>query len=283
VQAVSGWPTPIFSARKVSELRLGKAGNRISPGDAPCPLRQRGGTQSGLTLLEVLVSVFILSLVLAAVYSAYTGNLESIESARESGERNQIARIVLDRMSKDLESAILRLPVPSGEHPSGEHPSGEHPSGEHPTEHPLGMVAVNADLGDRPADRIDFTSLSCLAPGRQKNRSDLCRIGYFLEESAEEGGFTLYRREGPAPGGKLSEEGAEERPEKGGTSFPLAERIGGLRLSFEDLNGEWADSWDSAETDSLPVAIRIELTVADRIFITSVYPALARQRKIGGG
>jgi hypothetical protein len=138
---------------------------------------------------------------------------------------------------------------------------------------------VNADLGDRPADRIDFTSLSCLAPGRQKNRSDLCRIGYFLEESAEEGVFTLYRREGPAPGGKLFEEGAEE----GGASFPLADRIGGLRLSFGDLNGEWAESWDSVETDSLPVAIRIELTVADRIFITSVYPALARQRKIGGG
>jgi prepilin-type N-terminal cleavage/methylation domain-containing protein len=275
---VSGWPTPIFFARKGSELRLGKAGNRLFPGAAPFPLRHRGA-QSGLTLLEVLVSVFILGLVLAAVYSAYTGNLESIESARESGETNQIARIVLDRMSKDLESAILRVPVPSGEHPAGEHPAGEHPAGENP----LGMVAVNAALGDRPADRIDFTSLSCLAPGQQKNRSDLCRIGYFLEESAEEGVFTLYRREGPAPGGDLFEEGAEEGTEEGGTSFPLAERIGGLRLSFENLNGEWAESWDSVETDSLPVVIRIELTVADRIFITSVYPALARQRKIGGG
>jgi len=67
----------------------------------------------GFTLLEVLVSMAILVIIMAALYSAYTTNVEAIQIARQNGEVHQTARIVLDRMTKDLQSALIEVSVPS--------------------------------------------------------------------------------------------------------------------------------------------------------------------------
>src|SRR5512136_1236682 len=67
----------------------------------------------GFTLLEVLVSMAILVIIMAALYSAYTTNVEAIQIARQNGEVHQAARIVLDRMTKDLQSALAQLSAPS--------------------------------------------------------------------------------------------------------------------------------------------------------------------------
>jgi len=45
----------------------------------------------------------------AALYSAYTTNVEAIQIARQNGEVHQTARIVLDRMTKDLQSALIQV------------------------------------------------------------------------------------------------------------------------------------------------------------------------------
>ena len=99
---------------------------------------------SGFTLLEVLVSVAILAIIMAAIYSAYVTNVEAIQIARENGQVHQTARIVLDLMTRDLESALAELRVTS-------------------ETTRLGLIGKNQDRDGRRVDRIDFTTLTHMA------------------------------------------------------------------------------------------------------------------------
>lgn len=211
--------------------------------------------KSGFTLLEVLVSVFILGIILAAIYGAYTSNADAIQRAREKGQVNQVARIVLDLIIKDLESALVEVPFDA--------------------EVALGLVCEDGDLDGKPADRINFTSLTHTSVSSTDPPTDLCEIGYHLEQGENGQGLILYRRDDPTPDDDLNE---------GGTTFQLARRIGGLDITFEDAQGESFDSWNSNEGNKprgLPSLVKIKLTVLDRwgkehVFGTSVHPALAQ-------
>ena len=97
----------------------------------------------GFTLLEVLVSMAILVIIMAALYSAYTTNVEAIQIARQNGEVHQTARIVLDRMTKDLQSALIQVSVPSDKIR-------------------LGLVGEDREIDGRRADRMDFTTVTHL-------------------------------------------------------------------------------------------------------------------------
>jgi len=211
----------------------------------------------GFTLLEILVSTAILSIVLAGIYAAFTSNVEVIEAARSGGEKQQSARIALDRMTKDLASAYIS-------------PGGR--IGEAMT----GMILEDLEVDGRPADVLNFTSLAHVSPGRGGPTTDLCKIGYYLEEDEENGGFLLYRRDSLA----LDEEIAE-----GGPVRVLAMRVTGLDFVFEDASGNEMLDWDSISGDkkqrnTLPSFVRINLRISDRkgrqkTFVTGVRPELA--------
>jgi prepilin-type N-terminal cleavage/methylation domain-containing protein len=120
----------------------------------------------GLTLLEVLVSIAILGILMGAIYGTYTSTVEAIQVAREKGKIYQMTRIVFDRMTKDLESALI--------HVSSPHEKIR-----------LGMIGKNQELDGKPADRIDFTTLNHLALGGEGPQTDLCEVGYQID-----GGFS---------------------------------------------------------------------------------------------
>ena len=52
----------------------------------------------GFTLFEMLVAVFMMSILMAGLYGAYTSNVETIQVVRMQGELSQTARIILDLM-----------------------------------------------------------------------------------------------------------------------------------------------------------------------------------------
>jgi prepilin-type N-terminal cleavage/methylation domain-containing protein len=220
---------------------------------------KRKRTQSGLTLLEVLVAIGILGIILTVVYGAYTTNADTIQSARKMAEINQVARIVLDLISKDLQCAIVEVPDESGEVT-------------------LAMLAEDLEIDDRPADKIDFTSLNHLALGPQDLRTDLCEIGYYLKEDEEQEMLILYRRDDPTVDDRLTE---------GGSSFELAQRVGGLNFIFLNPFGEEFDSWDTSDEgfeEQLPALIKIALILLDEqgyehVFTTSVHPSLAKTER----
>lgn len=211
----------------------------------------------GFTLLEVLVSVAIMAIIMAAIYGAYTSNLETIRIARQNGLVNQTARIILDRMSRDLESAFMTAPAAPG--------SEEKPR--------TGLLGRDQEIDGRPADRLDFTSLSHVPVGKTGLRTDLCEIGYHLEEDSEEEGLIIYRRDQAVPDQDIT---------AGGQPLELSGMIRGLNVTFQDQEGEDFDTWDTFEgvhKDVLPSLVTVTLTVMDQqggehIFRTSVHPAL---------
>ena len=211
----------------------------------------------GFTLLEVLVSVAIMAIIMAALYGAYTSNLETIQLARQSGLVNQTARIILDRMSRDLESAFMTAPAASG--------SEETPR--------TGLLGHDQEINGRPADRLSFTSLSHVPVGKTGLRTDLCEIGYHLEEDTEEESLIIFRRDQAVPDQDIT---------AGGQPLELSGMIRGLDVTFQDKEGEDFDTWDTfegAHKDVLPSLVKVTLTIKDQqggehIFRTSVHPAL---------
>lgn len=209
----------------------------------------------GLTLLEVLVAVSITALVLTAVYGAFTSNMEVIELARDKGQVYQTARIVMDRMIKDLECAFIAAPI------------------EVDTVK-LGMVSEDEEIDGRPADRIHFSTLAHLSVIAGAIQTDLCEVSYSLEEDEDGDGLLLFRRDEPVPDDTLSEGGARQE---------MTEMVKELDLTFEDEEGDTHDAWNSLEgdqKDKLPSLIRIRMVLSgpqgyEYLFTTSVNPHAA--------
>lgn len=215
--------------------------------------------QSGLTLLEILIAVTILTILLAAIYGTYTSSVEAMQLARYNSRVYQSARIVFDRMIKDLESSIIEVPLPV---------KGLQ----------VGMVGKGHSIDGMPADTIDFTSLAHLSLNRSVPRTDLCEIGYFLRKDETNGGLILYRREDWSVDKDFTE---------GGRSYELARMITGLDMIFQDSKGEEYEEWNTLEEErayTLPSLISIRLTIKDQLgrvktITTSVHPMLAELKQ----
>jgi type II secretion system protein J len=210
----------------------------------------------GFTLLEVLVSVAILAIIMAAVYSAYTSNVEAIQIARENGQVQQMARIVLDQMSKDLESAISELPVPS-------------------ENVQLGLIGKTEEGDGRRLDRIDFTTLTHLALNDQDPSTDLCEVGYrVVQDTEQQDILVLMRRDEGSPDQDFTE---------GGNIQEMARNVLEFKITYQNSRGEELDSWNSEESDAasrLPVLIKVRLVLKDslereHVFATSIHPEMA--------
>jgi len=211
----------------------------------------------GFTLLEVLVSMVILVIIMAALYSAYTTNVEAIQIARQNGEVHQTARIVLDRMTKDLQSALVQVSNPSDKIK-------------------LGLVGEDREIDGRRADRMDFTTVTHLPLTEKGPASDLCEIGYLIEEDSEDKVLVLLRRDDPS---------VDEDFTKGGLLQEMARNVLEFNLTYQDSRGEESDRWNTLEgmpASGLPVLIKVRLVLKDElnrehVFSTTIHPELAER------
>ena len=224
--------------------------------------RCTAGDSHGFTLLEVLVATIILVVLLGSIYSAYTTNLEMVEIARESSLANQAARIVLERMTIDIESAFITPPRKNANIS-------------------LGMRLVDGRIDDRPADRIDFTTTTRMETSSGAPRADLCEAGYYLEKDSEDAGLVLHRREDCTPDTDFS---------AGGIRFELARGVTGLEITVTDESGSSHEEWETPQGDlaAPPALVSIKLTLMgqdghERLFRTSIHPAVQRQSLGGAG
>ena len=213
----------------------------------------------GFTLLEVLVSMVILVIIMAALYSAYTTNVEAIQIARQNGEVHQTARIVLDRMTKDLQSALVQVSNPSDKIK-------------------LGLVGEDREIDGRRADRMDFTTVTHLPLTEKGPASDLCEIGYLIEEDSEDKVLVLLRRDDPS---------VDEDFTKGGLLQEMARNVLEFNLTYQDSRGEESDKWNTLEgmpASGLPLLIKVRLVLKDElnrehVFSTTIHPELAERVK----
>ena len=199
----------------------------------PAPLR------FGFTLMETLAAVLITSLVVTFAMSAYIQIAETAELATQRLRDDLHATTILDRISSDLESAVLLVK----------------PDEVDPLRHPWYFVAESRGAFDG-SDALRFVSRKSRSYHGDQHSSDFAEIAYQIETD-DDGLQTLYRW--LAPG--LPDEYEPVFPSTDDeSSFILGEGLSGFALRFSNGEGEWVESWDSTlltQSSLLPVSVEI--------------------------
>lgn len=200
-------------------------------------LQQRSQTTNdGFTLIEVLLAVFIASIVIAVLYASFFQIIKAKEKVEEELELYHEARVIFSKMTKDLATAFPRGLVND------------------PAARSSSDFFVGGEEGN--SSNLKFTSLS-RTPAKDAKESDQTEISYFLEATEDDPDlFALMRRDDPTIG-----------TDEGGTQYPISERIVGFKLSYLgdtaiiSENQELAFEWNSTETSSLPKAVNVNLVL----------------------
>ena len=200
---------------------------------------------AGFTLLEVLAVVLLTSLVLGVALDYYLDLSWASQRATNRTRDVRRAAAILDRIAVDLEGASIV----------------QKPSGDDRLSHPWIFLGENR-FAERGSDRIKFITRNHTPRGRSESRheSDVAVVTYDIEAGDDE---RLSLRRWLSP----------QLPEGLDRDFPdpeemllLSEDLESFSLRFLDESGKWVEHWDSSQisqADELPVAVRIELAMAN--------------------
>ena len=206
----------------------------------------------GFTLLELVVAIAIFAIISTFVYSAYTGTVVTTERAQKKIELYQKARLVLDRISEELEQTERIRDVNNMLYSC--------------------LYGENDEINGINADELDFVSRANSYYSKENGKPALVRIHYILEPASgeKESYFVLVRREDPAI---WMEDEERIKPEE------FLENCDGINFEYLSDSGwvdEWDDTMDQVNQGKLPRAVRITLTLKDengekRDFSTTVF------------
>ena len=192
-------------------------------------------TDKGFTLIEVLLAIFIGSIVLTVLYASFFQINRAKDRIEEELELYHEARIIMSKITKDLATAF-----------------------------PRGLINSQSTnittpffygVEDGQNSKLSFTSLS-RTPAQDARESDQSEISYFLEPIEDSDLFALVRRDNPT-----------FEPETGGTQYAISERIAGFNLTYLPKISEtgetqgYSTEWNSTETLSLPAAVNVNLVL----------------------
>ncbi|HML95432.1 MAG TPA: prepilin-type N-terminal cleavage/methylation domain-containing protein [Thermodesulfobacteriota bacterium] len=199
--------------------------------------RQCRTTNKGFTLMEVLLAIFIGSIVLTALYASFFQIIKAKERIEEELDLYHEARVVMAKVTKDLAMAYPRGLVNS--------------------ESTNITLPYFYGVQDGNFSRLIFTALS-RSPAYGTRESDQTEISYYLLPVPDSDLFALMRRDNPTI-----------ENEEGGTQFPLSERVVGFRLTYFAGPNELGEipeptlEWNSNEMLSLPRAVNVEVVMRD--------------------
>jgi general secretion pathway protein J len=196
-------------------------------------------SQAGMTLIEVLIALAMVSFMLIMAWSTTASVADAQRFFEAMQERNHEIRVAMNRMAKDLSSAYI---------------SGN----EDKSLDNRRTLLVSKET--TPVDELRFSSLGHLTLWANANESEQTLISYHAVRDREDSGKTnLLRRESR----RLSNELWESEPAEVDLLLRDVERV--AFEYFDPRDNEWQDSWDStgadAENGRLPERVRITVTV----------------------
>lgn len=224
--------------------------------------RRQTASQRGFTLIEVSVALLLLSMVLTFVYESFVMTMRTKERVELQAERYQSARIALQRMEREIQSAYLEERIagqnvrPQPVQPPRPQPGQADPAGlsDGARKPRTVFVGINSDGEGYPRDRLDFTTLAhyaVAAAGEDDRQSDHEEVAYFTETDYKAERTDLLHR---------ADFTMDDDPEGGGDVFPLIEGVRGFNVRYLDPDTKnWTESWDSKEKKNLPAAVEIAL------------------------
>ena len=214
--------------------------SRIFQNSRLLPLRLTSFAQGrndnhGFTLIEVLISVALISLVMVLIWQTTSQSLSAKKKIETRQEFYHFARIAMDKMTQDLSMAFLM---------SGNSHLGQQQGS------PLMKTVF-----DGAAEELTFASLSHLRLFQGARESEAAEIGFKIERDPEDrDNSILLRRES---------KWVDDKPEDGGVWVPVAHKIREFKLEYYDGDKfDWKSSWnsESSERGRLPRAVKLTLT-----------------------
>jgi type II secretory pathway component PulJ len=185
--------------------------------------------------MEVLLAIAIAAIVLVIVNTAFFQSHKNIESIKDKREIYQMARIVLDRMIKDLTCAY----IPS--------------DGRTMTKDEMSLYkfeGVKDDSDNIKKDSIYFTTTADI--GFSRVPGGACEVDYYLKENDDKKGtYILMRREDPTPHYGIT---------KAGMEMEIAEDLLGLEITYLDEASQEVEEWKLEQKLMLPKQVKVTLT-----------------------
>jgi len=189
----------------------------------------------GFTLVELLISLAILSIIAVVSYTTFVSVKKASEIHRQNDEMLRELRSFLERLDVELTGAVYIRNDKS-----------------------TLFVSKRKEVGSHTASDLLFTTISprtFLEPG---NRSEIIRIEYELARNTEnEDYITLSKR---IYQNTLLEPESVEPYE-----YTVRSDFTSFLLRFRSA-GKWFDSWDTEKMDGLPDGIELTFTIGERKF-----------------
>jgi len=186
------------------------------------------GQGQGFTLLEILLAIFIFSVVLSAMYGSYAATFRIIDIVEKQATAYRQARIALTRITEDLESSYYSELVTDREP----------------------FVGSEGEVQGKRADTLRFVSKSHLVFNDEELAAGKAQIFYDVREDETGDGLALYRHDNP----ELTIESEEESE-----GLLLCDHLVEVSFSYFNADGNEQSNWDAADTDF------IEKTARERI------------------
>ena len=204
--------------------------------------------ERGLTLIEILVGLVLLSSFIAGIYTVAIGTMQARKKIQEVSAVYTAGSEILDLIEKDLRGAYI-----------------------HGVKDKKAFAArMNTVNGEKctVVDLVTTTnSKNYVEVGGEFVRSDVTEVGYRMKESDDFAGFAeLYRREQPF---------FDDDPLKGGEYYLVYDRVVSMYMEFFEKPDEDSSSsssaaeetgeeeWESDAEKGLPFAARITLVLGD--------------------
>lgn len=194
------------------------------------------GRTAGLTLLEIVVSIAIISMVALLIYGA----VDSMNRAKKGEslriDRARQGREAILRIVRDMSSAYLSMHGPQNQSLATR------------------LTAFQGKSG-ASFSRVDFTAFAHRRMVQDAKESDQAEVSYFVASDPEASEkMDLVRRE---------QTPVDMDPRKGGVVNVLAENVEKFELKYLDgQTGSWTDRWDSSQTTGQPGRLPLEVRVA---------------------
>jgi general secretion pathway protein J len=224
-------------------------------------LKNPAGQNSGFTLLELLIAIFLFSILTTTLFVSYRTLFVDTDDFESGITHYEMAQACLARITTDLRSIHVNLP-PLYAKPGIDSPPGNYR-----------VVGETDFTGGSAFGRLRFTSTAHLAPGKS-NLSGIAEIRYYVH-SGDEDQFVLRRSDTLYPYPPFEESNSDP---------VLCENVKAFQFTFYDDSGVEHETWNSESADfkyATPVAIGVELEVGDehtsRFFKTRIALTINRQ------
>jgi len=247
LQIPSGMAGKPETLRTGLQIPSGMAGLQI-PSGMVSKVMKRKKASSGFTLLEILIAIFIFSIIVTTIFGSFTSVFSNAETISKGIGSYEMGKNCLNRMIFDLKSMHVS--------PDAEY---ARPS-LNDTPDPYRVVGDTSYAGTASFSRLRFTSLSHVSL-EKSTRDGIAEIVYYVQSQDDEQ-YVLRRADSLYPYKRFDGKNFEEQF----ADPALCEGVKSLIFIYYDEEGTEYDYWDSESSEfkyATPSAIKIKLEFGD--------------------